>query len=323
MQLTTRAFLIALALVIGGSAAAHAQPGKGAAGQLVVSSAVADRANELLIVRGSGFGAEPQVYLEDWPLTVLGAGDGQLVVQFPAALADGTYLLTVVRGPGIKDRGVFHLAVQTPQVVAGPMGPAGPAGPPGTAGTQGPAGPQGVQGPQGEPGVPGPPGPQGEAGPQGPAGPAGIQGERGLPGEPGPRGEPGPAGEPGPRGEAGSPGEVGPQGPEGPQGPAGPPGAEGPRGPAGIPGLQSHAVTMDVPAMGLNGLSFLDRQASCPAGTRVVSGGPEVSWSGNGVLVVSSSYPVNGSTWRVVLRNTSTTAVSTIQFRIHLVCAET
>jgi hypothetical protein len=105
-------------------------------------------------------------------------------------------------------------------------------------------------------------------------------------------------------------------------GPAGPQGPEGPQGPAGVSGLAIVPVAMDVPSVGVNGLSFLDRSASCPTGKRVIAGGPQVSWSGSGVLVVSSSYPVNDTTWRVILRNTSTSAVSSISFSIHLVCVD-
>jgi hypothetical protein len=37
---------------------------------------------------------------------------------------------------------------------------------------------------------------------------------------------------------------------------------------------------------------------------------------------VSSSYPESDNSWRVVLRNTSVSAVSGITFRIHIVCVD-
>jgi IPT/TIG domain len=126
--------------------------------QLVVLSASLNRAAETLILKGQNFGASvPAVYCETVPMTVLSATDTQLVVLFPAATADGTYLLTVVKGNGQVERGVFYVTVQSastsqPGGVAGPQGPqgvAGPAGPkgdPGIPGSQGPAGPAGSSG---------------------------------------------------------------------------------------------------------------------------------------------------------------------------------
>ena len=72
--------------------------------------------------------------------------DNQLVVFLPAGVPDGTHLLTVVRGPGEKDRSSFNMAVQTPS--QGPSGPAGPAGPIGPIGPAGPKGAVGATGPQ-------------------------------------------------------------------------------------------------------------------------------------------------------------------------------
>jgi hypothetical protein len=318
-------------LILLGTVAVQAHAQNGPSSQLVIFSAAADRAAETLTLRGRGFGPQaPFVFLKEFSLTVLSATDEQLIVRLPT-VPDGTYLLTVVRGPAQQDRDTFHLALQSPQGGDGVVGPAGPEGPAGPQGEPGPAGPEGPAGPQGEPGPAGPEGPtgpQGEAGPAGPEGPAGPQGEAGAAGPQGEVGPQGPAGPQGPQGEVGPQGADGPQGPEGLQGPAGPMGPQGPegpmgpQGPAGMSGLEIVPVVMDVPSMGLNGLSFLDRNASCPAGKRVISAGPEVSWSGSGVLVVSSSHPMNDTTWRIVMRNTSTTAISSIGFTIHLICVD-
>jgi hypothetical protein len=333
MRNANRRFLVALGFVVISAVGIHAQAqGKGPASQLVILSAAADRATETLTIRGRGFGTQaPTVFLEEFTLTVVSATDTQLIVHLPEAVADGTYLLTVVRGPSAFDRDVFHFAVQSPQIVTGAVGPQGEAGPQGPQGEAGPQGPQGEAGPQGPQGEAGPQGPQGEAGPQGPqgeVGPQGPQGETGPQGEVGPQGAvgpQGPAGLQGPEGLQGPAGPIGadgPVGPQGPMGPAGPQGPEGPQGPAGMSGLERIAVLVDVPSAGLNGSSFLDRNASCPTGKRLISGGSEASWTGTGVLVVSSSYPTSDTTWRVILRNTTISPVGNIVFRIHLVCVD-
>ncbi len=151
-------------------------PKKGHPRQVLILSAVADRASETLTIRGLHFGNQPpRVFCETEDMTVLSATDAQLVVILPAAVPDGTYLLTVVRGPSENDRDVFHMAIQTPTVITGPGGPPGPAGAPGEAGPAGPAGPAGAIGPTGPQGPIGLPGLPGPAGPAGPAGLSGTQ----------------------------------------------------------------------------------------------------------------------------------------------------
>ena len=134
--------------------------------QLVILSAVVDRASETLTIRGVNLGSTaPAVYSEEHPLTVLSATATEIVVTLPATVPDGSYLLTVIRGKGAVDRDSFHFTTQTAS--QGLAGPEGPAGAPGPAGPEGPAGPKGADG------APGPAGLQGPTGPQGPAGPAG------------------------------------------------------------------------------------------------------------------------------------------------------
>jgi hypothetical protein len=134
---------------------------------LVVLSASLNRSAETLVLKGQNFGATaPLVLCESMPLTVLSATDSQLVILFPAAMADGTYLVTVAKGTGQPDRGVFYVNAQSIPTAQG-SGAVGPQGPPGETG---PAGPVGPTGPKGEPGFAGP------QGPVGPAGPSGVSG---------------------------------------------------------------------------------------------------------------------------------------------------
>ena len=117
---------VALVLVLctgSATAAGSTSSRKGTPTQVVVLSAVVDRAQETLTIRGLNFGSQPpQVMCETNYMTVLSATDTEIVVQFPAAVPDGTYLLTVVRGPATVDRDVFNVAVQTPKVATGAEG---------------------------------------------------------------------------------------------------------------------------------------------------------------------------------------------------------
>jgi hypothetical protein len=133
-------------------------------------------------------------------------------------------------------------------------------GPPtGLTGTTGPQGPPGSQGPSGLPGAPGPQGPQGDPGTQG---------------EPGPQGS---TGEPGPMGPEGPPGSVGPMGPAGPSGITNCQWVSGPQKPLG-------------PSVGDTVSMF----ASCPSGSRIVSGACD---GYNSVAVGRSTPNILGQTW--------------------------
>jgi hypothetical protein len=157
---------------------------------LVITSAAVDRDSETVTLRGFNFGSrKPYVYCETQLMTVLNANDEEIVVAFPASnVADGTYLFTVIRDPGVPGRGTFYVTTSAPRIVAGPEGPAGPQGQTGPAGAdgaqglQGLEGPQGLAGPAGADGAVGPQGAQGAQGPQGFMGPAGPAGSNGVSG---------------------------------------------------------------------------------------------------------------------------------------------
>lgn len=281
--------------------------------QLVVHSATVDFSNYELTIRGSAFGTTaPHVFVETTMLTVVFSTDTQIVATLPPAIADGTYLLTVVRGTQAVDRDVFHLSVHAP--VPGPPGPAGPQGPQGEVGPQGPQGETGATGPQGPTGPAGPQGPQGETGPQGPAGPQGPQGETGPQGAPGPQGPQGETGPQGPQGPTGPQGATGPQGPAGPQGPTGPQGIQGPAGVSGyvVATTITTAVTVGDGALEVSVIS-------CPAGKTIISGGHEAL---NGALELRfvGAWPLNNG-WRVLLYNNTGAAVSNVRLRLYAVCA--
>jgi len=226
---TSRWKLVAAFLLMeafGGARIVLAGPDK----QLVVLSAAVSRSAETLTLKGQNFGSTaPAVYCESMPLTVISASDTQLVVMFPAAIPDGTYLVTVSRGNGKPDVGVFYATAQTIATVQGPNGPAG------AQGSRGDMGPQGPEGPVG------PAGPAGVAGPKGDIGPAGPQGPNGATGPQGPKGDAGPQGAQGAQGATGSQGPVGATGATGATGPT------GAQGPQGNPGLIVLSVAAPVP----------------------------------------------------------------------------
>jgi hypothetical protein len=127
-------------------------------------------------------------------------------------------------------------------------------------------------------GPPGPAGPAGPAGATGPAGPEGPEGPAGATGATGAQGLEGPAGPQGPAGATGAQGIEGPAGPTGPQGPAG-------------PGAQITDIVTSA-AVTVNGNSAGAAEATCPAGTVLVSGGwvpvsPNGGGGGPPVLVPS------------------------------------
>ena len=143
MPISNRTPWVVLVFVLCASSIAHAQTDssalkKGQPAQLVILSATANRANETLTIRGLNFGRHaPLVLCELHYMTVIGATESEVVVLLPAALPDGTYLLSVVRGWSTHERDVFHMAVQTPTIITGPEGPAGPVGAPGPQGEPG------------------------------------------------------------------------------------------------------------------------------------------------------------------------------------------
>lgn len=155
---------------------------------LVIYSVSPDRVTESMTIRGVNFGSTPaHVFCETSMMTVLSWTPEQIVVSMPAALPDGSYLLTVVKGNAQADRDVFNFSL-APAPIPGPAGPQGPQGPQGETGATGATGATGPQGPQGPQGETGATGAAGAAGPQGPQGPQGLPGATGATGPQGPAG---------------------------------------------------------------------------------------------------------------------------------------
>ncbi|MEO5896703.1 MAG: IPT/TIG domain-containing protein [Vicinamibacterales bacterium] len=300
--------------------------------QLVIFSAIPDRSNETLTIRGVNLGDRAAfVYFEDQPMTILSATDQEVVVHLPAALPDGTYLVTVTRGKSTLARGAFSVALMTTRSgLAGPAGPAGPpgapgaAGPQGSAGSTGAAGPAGTQGPAGSVGSPGPAGPQGPAGVVGAAGPAGPQGPAGAVGAAGPvgpSGATGAAGPVGPAGATGATGSAGPVGPAGPMGSMGPMGLSGPAGPQGPAGVSGYEVVSALsPVVPVGQFALYTATASCPAGKHAIAGGYE-AFGGGRLMVPYASLPSTLQTWRVSLRNPDVTDQANVSVRVYVICA--
>ena len=355
MPISNRTPWVVLVFVLCASSIAHAQTDssalkKGQPAQLVILSATANRANETLTIRGLNFGRHaPLVLCELHYMTVIGATESEVVVLLPAALPDGTYLLSVVRGWSTHERDVFHMAVQTPTIITGPEGPAGPvgapgpqgepgvAGPPGPTGATGPVGPQGPAGPngpqgstgatgaQGDAGAQGAVGPQGEPGPQGAVGAqgaAGPQGETGPVGAQGPAGQQGVRGPDGPQGAGGPQGIAGPQGPAGLQGPMGLQGPAGPTGPSGVSGYETVAIVSPAVPATVNGFGTFTAFATCPPGKRVITGGYESLGDAIKLTPVASHPdPASLDTWRVVLRSPQIVQTFNVQVKVYAVCA--
>jgi hypothetical protein len=265
---------------------------------VVIYSVSADRTNDSLTIRGVNFGSTPaHVFCETSMMTVLNWTASEIVVSLPAALPDGSYLLTVVTGKGQSDRDVFHFSLaKAAASVPGPQGPQGPAGQDGAQGPQGETGPAGPQGPQG------PAGPRGEVGPVGPAGPQGSKGDIGATGA---------------AGAAGAQGPQGPQGLQGPQGFQGPQGLQGPQGDPGVSGYISAATITS--AITVNAGATTTSSISCPSGKRTIGGGHELVDGATQLLFLGSSPST--TTWRVMLRNDTDAAVPNVRVRLWIICA--
>ena len=147
------------------------------------------------------------------------------------------------------------------------------------------------------------------SGVEGPKGATGPEGPQGVTGPQGPQGEPGSAGS-----GTGPAGPVGPPGPTGPVGPKGATGAPGPEGPAGVSNYSTHIANSG----NADSVRFKVVQVNCPADTKPLGGGGEVSPSDNeGVGLVSSIPRANG--WFVKAE----TFVGTPRWKLiaHVLCA--
>ncbi len=79
--------------------------------QVVVLAAFVDTDKETVTLRGLHFGRKtPTVFCETERVKVLSSSDTEVVVRFPKAVQDGTYLFTVARGNHDHERGTFYVA---------------------------------------------------------------------------------------------------------------------------------------------------------------------------------------------------------------------
>src|SRR5262245_47476149 len=108
MRILIRTALLSLLIVLLGTELAYAQkknePVPPPSNQLVILSTAVDRVNQTLTIQGIAFGTQPpQVWCENYLMTVISATDTQIIMFLPNAVPDGSHLLTVIRGNGEKD----------------------------------------------------------------------------------------------------------------------------------------------------------------------------------------------------------------------------
>ena len=131
------------------------------------------------------------------------------------------------------------------------------------------------------------------AGPQGPKGDRGAQGPKGDPGIQGPKGD------------------QGIQGVQGIQGYPGAKGLKGDTGASGISGLETvYGASVNIPIGTPTAASV-----TCPAGKKVLSGGPDTN--GQPHLLLIYSLPGSDASWSVVARNVGSTGT----LRAWAICA--
>ncbi len=82
--------------------------------QTLVLSAFVNVEEETVTLRGLNFGKKvPTVFCETDRMRILRASETELVVRFPKAVEDGTYLFTVARGNLDFERGQFYVTKVT------------------------------------------------------------------------------------------------------------------------------------------------------------------------------------------------------------------
>lgn len=287
----------------------------------MILGTLSDRAHGTLTIRGVGFGDRAaQVWCQNYLMTIISWTDQEIIVHVPDATPDGSYLLTVIRGQGSKDRDVFDMAVQGQAGgtagAKGDKGDAGPQGEPGPAGAMGDTGPMG---PRGDAGAAGPNGDTGLTGLKGDAGPAGARGEIGASGAPGPKGDQGVAGLVGPKGDTGAAGPEGASGATGQTGGTGAVGPMGPMGPQGTPGVGGYELlATPLTTVSINGNQTTTLTAACPAGKIAIGGG--FDYSGNvAPLSTVASFPSAADVWTVRVRLSQVSA-ATFQGRVYVIC---
>jgi PEGA domain-containing protein len=105
---------------------------------LVITSAMPDPAQEVLLVQGRNFGSgRPTVTLAGEALAVEISTTSELRAVLPVGLPPGTYLLRISRGAGSIETDAMDVTIgavgpQGPEGDRGPMGDVGPRGFPGT-----------------------------------------------------------------------------------------------------------------------------------------------------------------------------------------------
>jgi hypothetical protein len=107
-------------------------------------------------------------------------------------------------------------------------------------------------------------------------------------------------------GQAGPAGIAGPQGAPGATGATGPQGATGPAGPSNLGAI----ITIEGPIHSIGAFKAENSIATCPAGTRAISGGG-VAITLNGIAV--SVAGVGRETWGVVAANDTSSTEATVQ----------
>lgn len=119
---------------------------------LMIRSAHVDLSTGIINIAGTSFGQTPgKVTLNWFDLAIVSWGPNNIAATgVPATLPSGTYMLTVSRGPGAAQIGVFEVTIGA----VGPAGPKGDKGDRGPQGDPGPAGPAGPKGDKGDPGMP-------------------------------------------------------------------------------------------------------------------------------------------------------------------------
>lgn len=110
-----------------------------------------------------------------------------------------------------------------------------------------------------------------------------------------------------------------PAGQQGPAGPAGPAGPVGPQGPQGLNGVSGLEIVYETSATNSDTEKVVT--ASCPAGKKVVGGGGYAfNLTFPDEVAIVASFPVNGTSWRVVTQETDAYVPAWLA-RTYAICA--
>jgi hypothetical protein len=103
----------------------------------------------------------------------------------------------------------------------------------------------------------------------------------------------------------------------GPQGPAGPAGSGD--GTGALTGVEFLWSLNPNPPITVASFGTITGNAGCPAGKRAIAGGYE-ALGGAIQMTPNGSFPASETTWRVVMRNLTTTPLANSQIRVWVVC---